>query len=166
MTEDAAQILAKYKKLLSSIDALCEKITKASGGGITCHIGCSSCCEAGISLFPLEAFGIKEGGSGRPLPEENGRCVFLANGLCSVYSARPIICRTHGYPLLYNDAGNFELSLCEKNFTSVDNIDSSMFIDMEKINSALAYLNLEFVKLFPAYLKKERLSMEEIFSGQ
>jgi len=163
MTKAAAQILVKYKKLLSAIDELCEKITKNSGGGITCHKGCSSCCETGISLYPLEAFNIKESGAAQTLSEGNERCIFLENGLCLIYDTRPVICRTHGYPLLYNGAESLELSLCEKNFTSANNIDSSLFIDMEKINTILAALNLEFIRLFPAYQKKERLNMKEIF---
>jgi len=159
----AAQILEKYKKLLSSIDALCEKITNNSDGGITCHTGCSSCCEAGIRLCPLEAFSIKQWSRRQTPPKGNGSCIFLENDLCSIYDVRPVICRTHGYPLLYNGDESLELSLCEKNFTSVGSIDSSLFVDMEKINALMAALNLEFVKIFPAYREKERVSMEEIF---
>jgi hypothetical protein len=160
---DAAEILTKYRKLLSAIDRLCAKITKNSDGGITCYMGCSSCCEAGISLCPLEAFNIKESGAVQTSSDENGHCIFLKNDLCSIYDARPIICRTHGYPLLYDGIDGLELSLCDKNFTSAGSIDSSLFIDMEETNALLAALNLEFVRIFPVYLKKERLSMKDIF---
>ncbi|MBF0301883.1 MAG: YkgJ family cysteine cluster protein, partial [Desulfamplus sp.] len=44
-------------------------------------------------------------------------CVFLdSNGLCRIYPARPLICRTHGYPIVIKTDTENRVDYCPKNF--------------------------------------------------
>jgi Fe-S-cluster containining protein len=118
-----------------------------------CRNGCDLCC-IDFSVFPVEFYFILN-----ELKKENIKsginedlkteiCVFLKNHSCSIYNQRPIMCRTHGLPLLYaNDDGEYELSACELNFTDFDFEDFTMenTLPQDKYNSKLFLLNREFI---------------------
>ncbi|MEM1009240.1 MAG: hypothetical protein AAGJ35_09555, partial [Myxococcota bacterium] len=44
-------------------------------------------------------------------------CPLLEDSACQVYEARPVICRTHGFALHYQQDGQALLGWCELNFT-------------------------------------------------
>ena len=81
----------------------------------------------------------------------NEICVFLKNSSCTIYQQRPIMCRTHGLPLVYaNDNGEFELSACEFNFTDFDfdGFTQENTLPQDKYNSKLFLLNRKFIAGF------------------
>lgn len=137
-----------YKQLTGKIDEFESKLLAAYGRHIRCTRGCSSCCIL-ESVFPVEAYNIYatvagSGGSGSVAASggESGRCVFLSGGACSIYSCRPVICRTHGYPILAE--GNIDF--CIENFKEIKNIDSGYILDVEALNRALVSINLIFLR--------------------
>ncbi|NBB90970.1 MAG: hypothetical protein GVY23_07155 [Spirochaetes bacterium] len=91
------------------------------------------------------------------------RCGFLGpEGECTVYSARPIICRTHGLPLAYRLHEYDELgrivpgtthmdSWCDLNFTGLANESAAAYfgrhgrIDQALLNETLEDLNRRFL---------------------
>ena len=78
-------------------------------------------------------------------------CAFLKNHSCTIYNHRPVMCRTHGFPLIYiNDNDEYELSACELNFTEFDFGDFTMenTLPQDKFNSKLFILNREFIAEF------------------
>jgi Fe-S-cluster containining protein len=78
-------------------------------------------------------------------------CIFLNNHKCTIYEARPIICRTHGLPLLFvGEQGNWELSACELNFTTfnLERFNEENTFPQDKFNSKLFMLNKAFIKEF------------------
>ena len=117
--------LENYHRLLARVDELCRTIEQSLGEAITCHAGCSSCCLS-ISVFPVEMAAMIEA-AGR-LPADDLRrlkekltawsggdvCPLLSADRCLLYEARPIICRTHGLPVLFTDAmGDGSMSAAE-----------------------------------------------------
>lgn len=98
-------------KIRSKLDAT---VTKASKGKVvSCKAGCSACCQQVVYATLAEAADIaarypaKIAAVGPQLVEQSARlmrdannerfwgnqCVFLEDGLCSIYEHRPLICR-------------------------------------------------------------------------
>lgn len=80
---------------------------------ITCKAGCSACCRIPVHITAHEAALLAEAGGDTMahdriakqaglsddefmrLPDEDRRCAFLADNLCTVYEHRPSACRKH-----------------------------------------------------------------------
>ncbi len=159
-----------YKALLKKIDALCTALRDYYGREITCSPGCTSCCISGLSLFPVEALFIKThlNPSSINPPSGTASCIFLREGACTVYRARPVLCRTQGFPLLYRgdreNSDTVELSLCERNLTGIEEISFEQVIDMDAVNLSLAAVNMRFLQDKGRYeeYKNRRIFMEDI----
>lgn len=101
-----------------------------------------------------------------PAPGAQRRCAFLGReGECTVYEARPVICRTHGLPLAYRvyeyDQHGREISpehpqytdlWCDLNFTSLSERRASAWFDehgrinMDAANRRIEELNETFLQ--------------------
>ncbi len=145
-------ILDNYKQLISRVDALCSAIAALLGDQITCSAGCSSCCTS-ITIFPVEAAAMWE--SLKNLPEfqadeilrhvaehaEGERCPLLLHNHCLLYKARPIICRTHGLPIIYSVDGARSSDCCPHNLTETETVSGPNVVDLDKLNSLLVAVN-------------------------
>jgi Fe-S-cluster containining protein len=146
----------KYKVLLGEIDkhsAILEVLHKKH---IKCKNGCALCC-IDFSVFPIEFYFMLNELKEQNVKHEPDRdlstdiCIFLLNNSCTIYNQRPIMCRTHGLPLLYAyNNGEWELSACELNFTEFNFDDFTMenTLPQDKYNSKLFLLNREFIAEF------------------
>lgn len=95
--------VVKFQKL----QKLTQKLSDIASPITACASGCSYCCYQATSVSEVEARAISKLTGRRYLkPEdtdvfedrkkyEGVPCTFLVNGKCSIYSERPIICRTH-----------------------------------------------------------------------
>lgn len=95
--------------------------------------------------------------------ERRRRCAFLGReGECTVYAARPVICRTHGLPLAYRlyeydetgaqVPGNSHIDAwCDLNFAHLSREHAGAYfdyhgrIDMAEVNDELDRLNRRFI---------------------
>lgn len=148
-------MISEYRKLRTQIDSEVANLEKTHTEHLKCKSGCDLCCMD-YRIFPVEYYSIlNELKENNPILNElktdlpKDTCVFLQNHKCSIYGARPIICRTHGLPLLFaNDNGEWELSACELNFTQF-NFEEFTFdntFPQDKFNSKLFLLNKKFIK--------------------
>lgn len=149
--------LDNYKALREEIEASAIKLWDEHSCNMACKKGCDKCC-LNFDVFPIEFDFIKQQVKAmypdvlsQLAPTEAGeKCFFLKDHRCSIYEARPIICRTHGYPLLYmNDEGDqWELSHCELNFTDVDEdyFHEDNCYPQDTFNSRLFMLNKEYIR--------------------
>lgn len=156
-TKEVMATLDNYKTLREEIDASTIQLWEEHQSNMACKSGCDMCC-LNFDVFPIEFDAIKQqveelypGALQQTYPVALGeKCVFLKNHQCSIYYARPIICRTHGYPLLYmNEAGDqWELSHCELNFTQVDEdyFHEDNCYAQDTFNSRLFMMNKEYIK--------------------
>ncbi len=82
-----------------------------------------------------------------PEPERSVPCPALLDGACAVYPARPVLCRTHGFPLLYldDDEESGLLDVCPLNFTDDEaTITHRDVFDMTVVNARLVAASLAF----------------------
>jgi Fe-S-cluster containining protein len=153
-----------YLRLIEKIDQYEIKLLKKYSSDIACRKGCDSCCIL-ESVFPVEAYviyeSIRSGEGAAVIGFENtpGRCVFLKDGSCSIYNVRPVICRTHGYPVFVGGKVDF----CPENFKERNSIDSEYILSLDNLNSALASINLIFSgENCDDFFKRERIPLKEL----
>jgi Fe-S-cluster containining protein len=147
-----SHFLENYRQLTARVDALCKAIAATLGEQITCSAGCSSCCTS-ITVFPVEASALRV--ALKSLPDrqaeeilrhvlehaEGERCPLLLHHRCLLYEARPIICRTHGLPIVYTTDGRPSSDCCPHNLTGTESLPGSSVIDLDKLNTLLVAVN-------------------------
>ncbi|HEY6871270.1 MAG TPA: YkgJ family cysteine cluster protein [Geobacteraceae bacterium] len=167
-------ILDNYRELLAKVDLFCRKVEEDFAAHLACRAGCDDCCRH-ISLFWVEAVALADALGDLPAGEAariraraagvspDAPCPLLENGRCLLYAARPIICRTHGLPLLTVRNGNRTVDFCPRNFLGIGSLPGSAVIDLDRLNTALAAINTLFVaQLFEdAPPAQERVSIAE-----
>jgi Fe-S-cluster containining protein len=148
--------IQRYFDLIRRIDGEAKRLTALHGKAITCHPGCTGCC-VNLTVFPVEFHAIRlamaqAGMAPRTVAFDTAAaCGFLQDGLCRIYPFRPVICRTHGLPILYLDDASgeyiWEVSFCERNFTGLEQIEftDDTILNIEEINKELSRINLDFV---------------------
>jgi Fe-S-cluster containining protein len=72
-------------------------------------------------------------------------CPLLENGLCLLYAFRPIICRTHGFPLLSGPEEIKKIDFCPKNFTGITTFPADAVMNLDMLNTTLAAINSVFI---------------------
>ncbi|QWV98826.1 YkgJ family cysteine cluster protein [Geomonas nitrogeniifigens] len=161
--------LENYLALLSRVDEICRRTSETFSAHITCRAGCDACCRH-LSIFAVEAAALRK--ALRELPAEQAElvrakaretregspCPLLHDGLCLLYQARPIICRTHGLPLLLLREGERSVDFCPENFQGLPSIPGSAVMDLERLNMMLATVNALYLQSFPG---PERLTMAQ-----
>jgi uncharacterized protein len=147
-----SHFLENYKQLTTRVDALCNAIEAAMGGQITCSEGCSSCCTS-ITVFPVEAAAMREALENLPDQQaekihrhiaehaDDERCPLLLHHRCMLYESRPIICRTHGLPIIYTADGQRNSDCCPLNLTETESVSGSSVVDLDKLNTLLVAVN-------------------------
>ena len=159
-----------YRQLLEQVDKWTAEMVQRYRSHLECRKGCDLCCQRKFSVSAVEAYNIAT--LFRQLPARLQRavhkpkssCAFLVKGACSVYAARPIICRTYGLPSLHrNEKAEAEISWCELNFTNVQDdfaFQADGIIDIDTLNAKLAGVNSLFLK--ESGSDQERIPMDEV----
>jgi Fe-S-cluster containining protein len=128
--EEAAAALVQ---LHAKVDAHALAATTRDAPAITCAAGCDRCCHARFGVFEVEAAQVRAAldalaQSDPPLrarvraaaddPAHADRCALLHDGRCTVYAARPAICRSQGLALRVRDepGGAARIDHCELNY--------------------------------------------------
>jgi len=122
----------------------------------TCKNGCSRCCHTDISVFAVEATPIREwflgldSGQKSVLlerwnePQQAAACAFLRNDSCTIYEARPLICRTQGLALRFEEeqAGVMEslIDICPLNDSMLEIIQETEVLNLDLLNRILVTL--------------------------
>jgi uncharacterized protein len=168
------ELLDNYRDLVIKVDHLCRGIETEFREHLSCCDGCDGCCRH-LSLFPVEAVALAA--ALNDLPDNDAEllrkklrdggdepgCPLLVNSRCILYAARPIICRTHGLPLLTIRVQNRHVDFCPRNFQGVSSLPGSAVIDLDRLNTALAAVNLLFVGEFrdTGLTDRERITIAE-----
>ncbi len=123
--------LDPWRQVAARADAFFAQVMEACADQLACAPGCVDCCQQDLEVLAAEAVAILEGLDRAPAEvvqalaarEPGAGCVLLLDGRCAVYEHRPMICRTHGLPIRYEDPdhpGVAEISCCALNFTTAD----------------------------------------------
>jgi Fe-S-cluster containining protein len=153
---DLETALAPYRALIAQVDQLCARIVDAFPAEIACRVGCSACCtlqgvlpvEAASLALALRQLPVVEAAAlRRRLSEATGdeRCPLLSDDCCPLYAARPVICRTHGLPLLVEDEHGRRVDRCPLNFTGLETLPGTAIINLETLNRALVATNQHYL---------------------
>lgn len=148
----STKILTNFLELRNEIDSKCAKLHQLHESHTQCKNGCDQCCM-NFNILPVEfeyiLKKIKESKLSVSMSDSKKSCVFLKNHSCTIYKYRPIICRTHGLPILNMDkkGDNWELSFCPLNFKKVadDFFHFDNCYEQDYFNSKLYLLNNDFL---------------------
>ena len=165
--------LDTYLQLRDKVDALCRQIESAHADAISCRAGCDRCCQA-LTLFPVEAYALARAVATQPEPirerlrarageaADTESCPLLEGGRCLLYDDRPIICRTHGLPILLREPEGNRVDFCPLNFVGCDSLSGNSLIDLDRLNQLLAAINHDFVtRLFGPQAPADRIPIGE-----
>ena len=171
---DLHAALAPYRTLLEQVDQLCGRIVTEFAGQIRCRAGCADCCIL-QGVLPVEAASLALAWRKLPATEADrlsvqlqsaisgDRCPLLIDDRCPLYADRPIICRTHGLPLLIEEPTATRVDRCPLNFTELTTLPGSAVIDLERLNQVLVVANRHFLTTcFPAGDLPERIPLRHI----
>ncbi len=151
MSLDLKSALVHYFTLRNRVSEMFSSVEKKYASEFACRAGCHSCCKPGLTVSAIEAAAIEE------YLQENGaefqafgreRCAFLDKaGRCTIYEARPIVCRSHGAPLQFKaeDGEMLLRDVCSLNFKEKDlaEIPAADVLNLETLNTLLATLNIQ-----------------------
>lgn len=153
-------LLKNHGDLICRVDAHIKQVTDAYPGQIACHKGCDSCCRF-LTLFPVEAFALSRAFFTLEEADRNiilakirtwepgeETCPLLADSICLLYSARPVICRTHGFPLYMEKEGKAMVDFCPENFKDTSSLPKDALLNIDQLNTLLAAINAHFVDSF------------------
>ena len=156
---EAAENLNNYYHLVAKVDALCTEIMTNCAESISCRKGCDACCRQ-FSIFWVEAINLATFVANLPQKQsaflrsraddlaEQDVCPLLVDGVCALYAARPIICRTHGLPILTSRDAVSVIDFCPQNFTEQETIPGNLIINLDQLNTTLAAINALFVSQY------------------
>ncbi len=148
---------AHYFQLLAKADAHWERVEGRHAAALSCRLGCTACCQQDLSVSPIEAAHIRAHLAEHGVPPHDGSrtdidqhalfetlahgkpCSFLSTGGgCGIYEARPLICRTHGLPVLVED----EVEACPLNFQGEHvELRQDDVLNLNTLNTMLAMIN-------------------------
>lgn len=162
-------LLKNYTDLITRVDEHTQRLARVHNDRLACKKGCDECCRH-LSLFPVEAFALSRAFSRLDAAcrerilgqagQSDRACPLLVGHACMVYEARPIICRTHGYPLYLEKEGRSMVDFCPKNFKGVKRLDRSDMLDLDRMNILLTAVNNHFIRCFEGGLP-DRIPMDQ-----
>ena len=164
--------LIPYRDLLTTVDRLLYRIRRRYSAQITCRKGCDCGCR-NLSIFPIEALSLANAlqdlpaGTAVRIRKRAANasfwdCPLLEDQACNLYTFRPVICRTHGFPLqtIYNQ--QVSIGHCRHNFKDMSSIPDDAVIDLDHINGALRAINSSAVSEMAYALQlPDRLSIAD-----
>lgn len=156
-----------YNELVKRIDAFTSDVTDVYGTLLQCREGCSECCIL-ESVFPVEMvvildwYSMQSPSIREAIANNNDSeyCIFLHEHSCRIYPYRPIICRTHGYPIMVD--ATIDVCPCNNGIQFA----AHHILNVEHCNSMLAGINLLFIKeVNIPLLQKERIDLRTFFQS-
>jgi hypothetical protein len=155
----AQDLFTNYRDLIARVEDFSSQLVRAYGEQLGCRHGCNDCCQQDLHLLPVEFSFLLQGCRRLPAArrelirnrvtggtDPSGPCVLLHGAGCLFYHSRPIICRTHGLPLLITVDGQERRDCCPKNFVDrpLDQLPRRDLLHLDRLNTILIAVNLLF----------------------
>jgi hypothetical protein len=155
-------VLERLGELYAKVDAFFAQAAARHPGpeGITCHAGCSDCCQRRFSVTALEAEVIagalaalptatREAMAARSQKSGDACPALEPGGRCAIYEVRPLVCRSHGLPIRFappQEARGKPRSLplvdvCPRNFAGQGPLPTDATLDQTTLSTVLGALD-------------------------
>ncbi len=116
-----------------------------------CKAGCSKCCYVDLSIFSIEADQIRDHFKKLKVEEKvmlknqwvrpaGEACAFLVDEKCSIYEARPLICRTQGLAFKYKQEEKELIDICPLNEEMLDVLTTKEVLNLDLLNTILSQM--------------------------
>jgi uncharacterized protein len=154
----------ELKVLYQKVEDFFDEVRKRHPEGLSCKSGCSTCCHVDLSVFSVEANNIESWFQSlsqedkekireeweKPSTQTRGfngellnSCAFLKDHRCTIYEARPLICRTQGLPLMFEkDHGGEDVDACPLNFEDSE-LEEKDILSLARLNRVLSQLQIQ-----------------------
>ncbi len=164
-----ADILASYRVLRGYCDDAAGRVGERFGAAWQCREGCCGCCRL-ETVCGLEALVLLPLVSGQPAADANGgECCLLRDARCLAYPERPLICRTHGLPVVGRELTAGEIDCCPLNLPALSGLDglpAELVLDLDLVTENLMRLNLAlFLLLGRPELAASRFPLTALVGG-
>ncbi len=135
-----------------------------------CKNGCSRCCYTDLSVFEVEKKLIEKWIQNLAPetrialenkwknPAKSGACAFLREESCTIYEARPLICRTQGLAMFFKENEQSYVDICPLNESVLNEISRNEVLDLDRLNQVLAQLELQD----SAGIKRDRVRLAKM----
>lgn len=135
-----------------------------------CKNGCAKCCYTDISIFEVEASNIRKWFAGLSSDQQDsirekwqrrqteGSCAFLRDESCTIYEARPLICRTQGNALRYVEEGEPYIDICPLNEEMIEEMEDKDVMNLDLLNTIISKLETESAK----GVDRPRISLKDL----
>lgn len=119
-----AEPLRNLVALRHKLDAHAARVMGAYADRFACRRGCVGCCQTERTVSDVEYEALRRAVEALPAETraqlgaggDGGPCPLLVDGACAVYAERPVICRSHGLPLVMEG----QTDVCPLNFEGQD----------------------------------------------
>lgn len=119
---------------------------------LQCQKGCHSCCLDDLEVVGIEAAFIQQQHPELLFPQlahPLGKCAFLNDeGACRVYESRPLVCRTHGFPLQWTEIEHRtsveyrDICPLNENEEPIEQLEEEDCLKIDQLEETLARLQL------------------------
>lgn len=152
--DDKAYAQQALVQLRSAVDKHFDAALLRQPKAMQCALGCSGCCKSGLSVFRLEAARIiealdtlrqnapnlretirEQGESALHQGSDPAHCPLLVEDRCSVYDERPLICRSHGLPVMQD--ADAPIRNCSLNYQE-EQPDRASVLRLDAVNMPLS----------------------------
>jgi Fe-S-cluster containining protein len=158
--------VSRLGELTAKVDGFFARVADRHGTDMQCQTGCSDCCHVRLTVTAVEAAAIRAhaaalphsvrrqlvGGAPRREAEtvsppdtasdnRDAHCAALdAGGRCTIYEARPLVCRSHGVPIRMRSASLPVVQACHRNFRRTTP-DADCVLDQATLSATLLAIN-------------------------
>ncbi len=155
-----------YQKVSEFEDELRPNLTVLSN----CKKGCSQCCHTDISVFGVEAKNIRNWFQGLNENERSeirnrwnqkkaiNACAFLRSDACTIYEARPLICRTQGLALQFKEDLKTYIDICPLNESMLETANEREIMNLDLLNQVLS----EIERMDATGTPRDRMRLEDL----
>ena len=179
MGTNKQELMAIHQSACRTLDEKVSAFYQKYGEHMQCKRGCSACCENALFRIRLvEAQAIWEAYQNAPIgtqtailnniaaPKEGHEndCPILIDGACSLYQARPALCRAYGSLIRLNG----DISTCKLNFNEAPKKAALEVLEIEPFYDLLDELSQRIWAASPSAGQSSAplFSIREFFTGK
>jgi len=136
--------LRNLSVLRQKLDARAGQLYSRFPRQFACRAGCDGCCQTERTVNDVEYAALERAHAALPAATRErlraqatpgGSCSLLLDGRCAIYADRPLICRSHGLPILMEGRRD----VCPLNFEGVG-LDALAPEDLISVHTLTAIL--------------------------